>query len=114
MVTDDEPSVRATVKAVLGAEGYDVIEANNSDDAWKKIQEDKPDLMLLDVMMPGMTPKELIEKIKSDSELKSIKIIYVTAVMGAKDALKDEKGIVTVIEKPFDNATLIAEVKKAL
>ena len=114
IIVDDEPSVRTTVKLVLGTEGYDVSEAKNSDDAWKKIGKDKPDLMLLDIMMPGMTPRDLIKRIKADAKLKSIKIIFITAVMGAKEATKDVKGIITTIEKPFKNEVLIATIKKAI
>jgi len=114
MIIDDEESVRITVKTVLETEGFEVSEASSANDGLKKIKEDKPDLVLLDVMMPGMKSVDLIEQVKADDNLKDIKIIYVTAVMGAKETLKSEKGIVTVIEKPFKNEELIAEIKKAL
>ena len=114
MVVDDEDSIRAAVKVALELEGFEVSEAESADAAWKKLQKSKPDLLLLDVMMPGMTPRELIKKIRDDTKLKDLKIIFVTAVMGAKEALKDTKGIVATVEKPFDNKKLVAEIKKAL
>jgi|SRR3989344_4379712 len=114
MIVDDEPSVRKTVNTILSIKGYKISEAINADDAWKKIQKDKPDLILLDIMMPGMQPKELIKKIKDNPKLKSIKIIYLTAVMGAKEALKGSKEVFATIEKPFTNTQIRDVIKKAL
>jgi len=114
IIIDDEPDIRAVVKTILEKEGFEVSEASNADDGLKKIKEDKPDLILLDVMMPGMKSVDFVEQIKGNDNLKDIKIIYATAVGGAKETLKSEKGIVTVIKKPYDNDVLIAEIKKAL
>jgi len=114
IVIDDESDIRAIVKTVLEKAGFEVSEASSADEGLKKIKEDKPDLILLDVMMAGMKSVDFVEQVKSDDNLKDIKIIYVTAVLGAKETLKSEKGVVAVIKKPFDNDVLIAEIKKAL
>lgn len=114
MIVDDEPSVRATLKILLTKKGFEVSEATNADEAWNKIRIKKPDLILLDVMMPGMKPVDFIKRIKDNAMLKTIKIIYVTAVMGAKESTKDQEGVVATIEKPFKNEILLAEINKAL
>ncbi|HME87501.1 MAG TPA: response regulator [Candidatus Nanoarchaeia archaeon] len=112
LVVDDELSVRITVRKILEYEGFEVSEAEDADVAWNKIKKSKPDLILLDVMMPGTTVKVFIENIKKNLALKSIKIILLTAVMGAKMALSKEKNIVAVVGKPFTKEELLYAVHK--
>lgn len=114
MVVDDEVTLRHTVRLVLEAEGYSVSEASNADDCWEKIQEDLPDLILLDIRMPGMPAVELIRRIKESPRLRKIRIVYMTAVVGAKEVTKRLEGVITAIEKPFKNDELVAVVKEAL
>jgi DNA-binding response OmpR family regulator len=110
LIVDDEPSIRATLKIVLETEGYDVQEVSSADDAWNKLKMAKPDLMLLDVMMPGMKPVDLIKRVKDNTMYSDLKIIMVTAVGGAEKI----EGTLGTIAKPFQNEELLAEVKKAL
>jgi len=115
MIVDDEASVRISVRLVLESEGFEVSEAKDADECWWKLNEGiAPDLILLDVMMPGMNSLELLEKIGKDSKLKKIPVIYLSAVMGVKKATQGAKGVVGAIEKPFKNQELILKVKKAL
>lgn len=114
LIVDDEPSVRITLKAVLESEGYEVEEAKDADEGWTKTKMSKPDLILLDIMMPGMRPVDLIKRIKDNSMLKNTKIIYVTAVSGVKKAAESEGDVFATIEKPFKNEELLAIVKEAL
>lgn len=114
MVVDDEESLRKSVRLVLEAEGYEVNEAVNADDCWNKIQDNPPDLILLDIRMPGLSAEDLVRKIKDSPVLKSIKIIYVTAVVGSKELNKNREGVVGVIEKPFSNKELLKIIKEAL
>jgi CheY-like chemotaxis protein len=67
MVVDDEPEVTNIVKEVLGSKGHIVIEANSGLEAIKKIKEEKPDLVLLDVLMPELNGWDTCRKIKEDN-----------------------------------------------
>jgi len=114
MIVDDESSVRTSIRLVLESEGFEVSEAKDADDALGAIKKSKPDLILLDVMMPGMRPIDLLKKLGEDSKLKNIPVIYISALMGIKKTSVGVKGIVDSIEKPFKNEELVAKVKKAL
>lgn len=116
MIVDDEPNILALEKAVLESEGFEVIEAISGQECLDKIKEAKPDLILLDMMMPGMSGRETCEKIRADSETSDQKIVFVTVARFSevgKDIL-DELYVLDYITKPFENADLIARVRKAL
>ncbi|MFA5141618.1 MAG: response regulator [Candidatus Woesearchaeota archaeon] len=108
MVVDDEPDIRATVKTVLEKNGFKVITAVNGDDCLDKLKKEKPDLILLDIMMPGTPVKEIVPKIKG-------KIAYLTVVRvteAEKEQLLKNKNIVDFIQKPFDIKDLVKRVTK--
>ncbi len=109
MIVDDEEDIRTTVRTILENKGYNVAEAVNGDDCLKKLAEAKPDLILLDIMMPGTPVKDIVSKIKDT------KIAYLSVVRVAeaeKEDLMKSKNIVDFIQKPFDVNTLLERVKK--
>jgi len=114
MVVEDKESSRITMRLVLEKEGYKVSEAESAKACWSGIQFRKPDLILLDILMPGLRATQLVERIEADKNLKSIKVIYVTAVKDAKKIVKKTRNVVGIIKKPYENEELIALVKKAL
>jgi len=108
MVVDDEEDIRTTVKAVLEKEGYKVETAISGDDALKKVASVKPDLILLDIMMPGTPVREIVPKLGS-------KVAYLSVVRTSeaeKEDLMKSKNIVDFIQKPFDIHDLVNKVKK--
>ena len=109
MVVDDEPDNRETVRTVLEKNGYKVVTAVNGDDCLKKLSKQKVDLILLDIMMPGMPTKEIVAGIKGT------KVVYLTAV-GMSEAEKENllkvKNVFGLIRKPFDINDLLKEVNK--
>lgn len=110
MVVDDEPDNRLTIKTVLEKNGYVVVTAVNGDDCLKKARKEKPDLILLDVMMPGTPVREVVPK------LKGIKIAYLTVVRTSEAEREDlvkGKNIVDFIQKPFEIRDLVRRVRKA-
>ena len=116
MAVDDEESILELIRAVLEAENYEVITAGSGDECLEKLKTVKPDLILLDMMMPGMSGREVCEKIRADPKTKSLKVAFVTVAKfseAGKGKLKD-MGVLDYITKPFDNADLIARVKKML
>ncbi|MBT6774514.1 response regulator [Candidatus Woesearchaeota archaeon] len=109
MVVDDEADIRSSVKTILEKEGYEVITAINGDDCLKKLEKGKPDLILLDIMMPGTPVREVVKKIKN------VKISYLSVVRTSeaeKEKLLGQNNIVDFIQKPFDIKDLVKRVKK--
>ena len=110
LVVDDEPDIRETVAKAL-AKDFRVTKAENADDCLKKVKADKPDLILLDIMMPGTPVMKILPK------LKSYPIAFLTVVRATEveqTELKGNKNIVDFIQKPFDLEDLIRRVKQAL
>ena len=111
MIVDDEPDLRATVKTVLEKNKYNVVTAVNGDDCLKKLKQAKPDLILLDIMMPGMLVRDVVNKIKG------IKIVYLSVVRTSeaeKEDLLRSENVVGFIQKPFDIDELVRRVKKTI
>ena len=109
MVVDDEPDIRNTAKTILEKNGYKVIIAVNGDDCLKKLKKAKPDLILMDIMMPGTPVREVVAKIKD------VKIAFASVVRTSeneKDDLLQAKNIVDYIQKPYDIDDLLTRVKK--
>ena len=78
LVTDDEKDFREIVATKLKSAGFNVVEATNGEDAIKKAKEIRPDLLLLDVNMPGITGIETLTRIQSDPDLKELRIVFLT------------------------------------
>lgn len=115
LVVDDEPDIRDSIKTVLEQEGYAVETAENGPQFIEKAKESVPDLVILDIMMPGMDTKEILERLKEES-IKT-KIIFLTVVRlseDEKDILLRMANIVDYITKPFDLNDLLGRVHKAV
>ena len=111
LVADDEPDVRETVKIILEREGYKIITAVDGDDCLNKARMQDPDLILLDIMMPGTPVKDIVEKIEN------IKIAFMSVVRiseARKKGMCKQDNIVDFIQKPFDVNDLISRVKLIL
>lgn len=115
LVVDDEPDVVMIIKTALQAEGYDVASAMNGPDALEEAAEARPDLIILDVMMPGMTGFEVLKVLKSEARTATIPVIMLTGVSDRKkmqEALSS--GIEYYVVKPFDFDDLLSKIKQAL
>ena len=114
MIVDDAENLRESMRLVLEKNGYDVLEAVNTDDALRKLRLKKPDLILLDILMYGtLSSGEFVYNLWSSKKYTSIKIIYVSAVESL-GKLHMRKNVFGVIEKPFKNEELISKIKNAL
>ena len=115
LLVDDEPNVVKSLAFVLRKEGYDVSSAANGEDAMTMIQESKPNLMFLDVMMPKKNGYELCQEIKSDSSLRDIHIIMLTAKGQETDREKGlNAGADEFMTKPFSPMVIVDKVKELL
>lgn len=111
LIVDDEYSGRETVESVLEGEGYNLIMAENGPQAIEKAKAFLPDVILLDVMMPGMTGFEVCERIRNDPQVAEIPIIILTALDDRDALLRGLKaGADDFITKPFDRFELRARL----
>lgn len=120
LVVDDDPQVNRTISRILSVKGYLVDTSKSRVDAFEMLQHVKYDLVILDIMMPGITAKSLIEKIKENADaenLKDIKIMYVSAVDFTSEQIEKmcwEDGVVGYVRKPFDSQMLVDKVAEAM
>lgn len=106
LIADDSMSVRMYMRSVLEKEGYLIAEAVNGADALSKVETSRPDLLLLDLLMPQINGFEVLEQLKAKNI--TLPIIVITA--DVQDGVKDEcisLGALTVINKPVDFAKLL-------
>lgn len=88
MVVDDEPDIVYLVSKMLKKEGHEIVEAYSGREALEKLKTTRPDLILLDVMMPGINGWEVSKKIKSDPEYRSIPVAMLTIKSSEEDMEK--------------------------
>ena len=111
LIVDDEESGRQTLESILEGEGYTLIMAENGPQAIDKAKLYLPDVILLDVMMPGMTGFEVCERIRNDPPVAEIPIIILTALDDRESLLTGLKaGADDFISKPFDRFELRARL----
>ena len=79
MVVDDEQPICKVIEDILEPEGYKVVTAITGEEALDKLRKSKPDLIMIDFYLPGISGRELCEKIRADSELKNLKVVFLTA-----------------------------------
>jgi class 3 adenylate cyclase/ActR/RegA family two-component response regulator len=115
LVVDDIPANVELVEALLESQGYEVSLAYNGQEALQKVQEDDPDLILLDVMMPGMNGFEVCKHIKGNEETRLIPIVLLTALDQVEDKVRGlDAGADDFLTKPFNKAELLARVRSLL
>ena len=115
LVADDEPSTLALVASHLRGKGYRVIEANDGDDAWDKACRELPDLVVLDVMMPGMSGWEVCRKIREAVSLAHTGIVMLTGIGETLNELTSPLyGADAYLDKPFQFNQLAEVVKTTL
>lgn len=115
LIIDDLPENVFMLQDRLEHEGYQIITAYDGQTGIEKTQNELPDLILLDVMMPGITGIEVCKTLVKDQKTKNIPIILVTAKVGAEDTREGlEAGAFDYIKKPFNKIELLARVNSAL
>lgn len=118
LVVDDEQEVLELLDIELSTEGYQVIKAGNSEDAIQKAKHSLPDLILMDIVMPGMDGAQAVKLLKNAPSTSNIPIIFLTAMVAKQErgitqgGVKIEDSYYPVIAKPFNHQELLGEVKK--
>lgn len=112
LVVDDHAASRMTAVALLAMEGYEVIEADSGTAAITLVSQKQPDLILLDVMMPGMDGFEVCHYVKQDEQTRLVPVIFITALNDRRSRIRGiEVGADDFLTKPFDRLELAARVK---
>ena len=113
LAVDDEKNILRLVEANLQREGYEVVTAADGLEALRKVEEEHPDLIVLDVTMPGMDGFQVLETLRSKPETQDIPVIMLTAKAQESDVLKGwQSGADMYLTKPFSPSELIMFVKR--
>jgi CheY-like chemotaxis protein len=111
LVVDDEADVRKYLETLLKTGGYEVVSASDGDEALKIIEQDPPDLVSLDIMMPKETGVRFYRKIKKKDSLKNIPIVVVSGMAGRHLAVPEPDAI---FEKPVDRDEYLNTIKSLI
>ena len=115
LIVDDEPDLVETIQVSLELEDYECLLAYDGFRGFERAQKEKPDLIILDVMLPGMNGYKVCRLLKFDEKFKHIPIIMLTAEAQEKDRLTGkETGADFYMTKPFSADKLLAKVKEYL
>ena len=114
LYAEDEPDIQAVAKLALEmVGGFTVQICNNGADALQKVAGFSPDLILLDVMMPGMDGPNTLQRLRADPATANIPVIFLTAKVQASEVARYQAlGALDVIAKPFDPMSLAAQVRQ--
>jgi two-component system KDP operon response regulator KdpE len=112
LVVDDEPQIRRVMRVALSGRGYETIEARSGEEALEKLREHLPDLVLLDLNMPGMGGLETCRQIREGSEVPIIVLTVRSAERDKVEAL--DAGADDYVTKPFGTSELLARIRAAL
>ena len=115
LIVEDQEDNRTILRDALSTVGYELIEALNGEDGVKLAQNERPDLILMDIQLPKMNGYEATQQIKSIAELKTIPIIAVTSYALSGDQAKARAaGCDGYVSKPFSPRELLARVREYL
>jgi DNA-binding NarL/FixJ family response regulator len=115
LLVDDEPGVRESVKEYLQESGFTVQVASNASDAWQMLQQQAPDLVISDVMMPRVDGYQFLKQLRDDPRYKALPVVFLTARGMTSDRIQGyQAGCDAYLPKPFDADELVAIVENLL
>ena len=114
LIIDDEAAMRNAVRRVLQSTQYDIISAQDGFQAGVKVIAEQPDLIILDLSMPGLDGFDVIQFIRQRPDLTKVKILVLSGLAPADLAESIKIGANDAVAKPFDNSDLLSRVKTLL
>lgn len=113
LIVEDDPLMSRMYEKIFSFDKYDIVMAENGEEGVDKARNEKPNLILMDIMMPKMNGLEALEKIKADPELKNIPVVMLTNLAGDKDAETAlAKGAVKYIIKSEQDPKQVSDMVK--
>ena len=111
LIAEDEANIAESLSFILGREGHEVVTAPDGEDALRQLRQRLPDLLILDVMLPGLNGFELLKTLKADARLKDLPVIVLTAKTQQHDReLAEAIGVAAYLTKPFSNRDIVDHV----
>jgi len=115
LIVDDEADLVSVLRLGLELEGFEVIDAGDGEEGLRRAREDRPELMLLDLMLPKLDGYKVCRSLKFDERFKSLPIFILSARPGEQDRrLAFEMGADLFITKPYEMADLVAKIRERL
>jgi two-component system alkaline phosphatase synthesis response regulator PhoP len=115
LIVDDEPSIIVALQFLMEQNGYETLVAFSGEEAMEAVAQHRPDLILLDIMLPVVDGFEVCQRVREKADWKDICIVLVTALDREANVAKGlALGADAYVTKPFANAALIAKVKELL
>src|SRR3989304_2365268 len=116
LLVDDDLTLREMYEERLKAEGFDIIQASNGEEAVKKARENKPNVILLDIMMPKVNGFDVLKKLKADQDLQNIPVIILTALIQDVDRVQGKKlgAVDYIVKSETMPGEVIAKIQNAI
>jgi len=115
LIVDDDPVIVRLLQVNFRLDGYDVEIAGRGDEAIAKMRERHPDVVLLDVMMPGLDGWEVCVRMKDDPNLADVAVVFLSARAQDEDRERGRAlGVLGYVTKPFDPAQLVVDLRRWL
>src|SRR4026209_1116124 len=113
LICDDDPAILRVLEVNLEVEGYDVLLAHQGEEAYEVALAEKPDLIILDIMMPRLDGYQTCEKLKATDDTREIPVVFLSAKAQQSDIDKGrEYGVADYLTKPFDPTDLLDVVER--
>jgi len=115
LVADDDPATLKLLEIILSGAGYEVIQASSGNDAVALAREQKPDLIVLDILLPGMSGIHVAFQLREETATAGLPLIFISSLM-EKDVVKDmaPDAESTFLQKPVNRSVLLKEVERLL
>ena len=115
LICDDDPAILRVLQVNLEVEGYETLLAHHGEEALEIANAEKPDLIILDIMMPRLDGYQTCQRLKASDETKHIPVVFLSAKAQASDIEKGKGyGVEDYLTKPFDPDTLVETIERLL
>jgi DNA-binding response OmpR family regulator len=112
LLIEDEPNIAEAIRFILSRDGWEVTVEENGAQALPRVADVKPDLVILDLMLPGMSGLEILSSLRADPATEGLRVLMLTAKGQGRDREAAERaGVSAFMSKPFSNAEMRAQVR---
>jgi DNA-binding response OmpR family regulator len=112
LLIEDEPNIAEAIRFILSRDGWEVMVEENGAQALPRVADVKPDLVILDLMLPGMSGLEILSSLRANPATEALRVLMLTAKGQGRDREAAERaGVSAFMSKPFSNAEIRAQVR---